>query len=332
LHVAKDSPYVENVYVMKKSSPIPAILFVIITAVSVFAQQAADISMRTSKQEGSLRIVFEAEEAFIKKANASVSGLQLNVEFPSAFNIVSKKGIELDSSIKERSFTVNLNEPSDIKIMRLSAPARFVIDITPKPETDVKTQQDIMPRQKIYVIDPGHGGYDFGITGAGLREKDIVLSIARELEGLLTKKGKKVFLTRKSDQFMPIKDRAVFANQKAAEIFVSLHVSSGDGFVLYVPKVSDAGYDPAVALYTLNLRQQRYLQKSRALADAISKAVKEEFNLNIVKREMPLHVLNSVAAPAVLIEIPSFKVVNYDQKTRERLAEALIKGFFYYGQ
>jgi len=321
----------ENVDVMKKPTLI-TVIFLLVTVVFVFAQQVTDISMRASKKDGILRIVFEGEEAFIKKANAVVSGLQLNVEFPSSFNIISKKKIELDSSIKEKVLTINLKEPSDIKIMRLSAPARFVIDITPKPETDVKTQQDIMPLQKIYVIDPGHGGYDFGITGAGLREKDIVLSIARELEGLLTKKGKKVFLTRKSDQFMPIKDRAVFANQKAAEIFVSLHVSSGDGFALYVPKVSDAGYDPAVALYTLNLRQQRYLQKSRALSDAISKAVKEEFNLNIVKREMPLHVLNSVAAPAVLIEIPSFKVVNYDQKTRERLAEALIKGFFYYGQ
>lgn len=236
------------------------------------------------------------------------------------------------ASIKERIFTVNLKEPFDIKIMRLSSPARLVIDIAPKAAADIKPQSDVVPAQKIYVIDTGHGGYDSGIAGDDIKEKDIVLSVAREIEGLLIKKGKKVFLTRKSDQFMSIKDRAVFTNQKFAEIFISVHVSSEEGFALYVPNISDTGYDPAVALYSLSLRQQRYLQKSRALGDGISKAVKEEFNLNVIRREMPLPILNSVAAPAVLVEIPSFRIMNYDQKTRTRLAEAIIKGFSYYGQ
>lgn len=320
----------ENVYIMKKSAFIAAVFFVM--AAAAFAQPKTDVNMRTSKQDGGLRLVFESEETFLKKANAAVSGLQLNVEFPSAFNIVSKKGIDLDTSIKERIFTVNLKEPFDIKIMRLSSPARFVIDIAPKAAADIKPQSDVVLAQRIYVIDPGHGGYDFGIAGDDLKEKDIVLSVAREIESLLTKKGKKVFLTRRSDQFMSIKDRAVFTNQKMAEIFVSIHVSLGEGFALYVPKISDAGYDPAVALCALSLQQQRYLQKSMALAEGISKAIKEEFNLNVIQREMPLPILNSAAAPAVLIEIPSFKVMNYDQKTRASLAEAVIKGFSYYGQ
>ena len=322
----------ENVYAMKKSAFIAIVFFV--TAAAVFAQPKTDVNMRASKQDGVLRLVFESEEAFLKKANAAVSGLQLNVEFPSAFNIASRKGINLDTSVKERILTVKLKEPFDIKIMRLSSPARFVIDIVPKAAADIKPQSEseIVPAQKIYVIDPGHGGYDFGIAGDDIKEKDIVLSIAREIENLFAKKGKKVFLTRKSDQFMSIKDRAVFTSQKFAEIFVSIHVSSGEGFALYVSKISDAGYDPVAALYSLSLRQQRYLQKSRALGDGISKAVKEEFNLNVIRREMPLPVLNSAAAPAVLIEIPSFKVMNYDQKTRAKLAEAIIKGFSYYGQ
>jgi N-acetylmuramoyl-L-alanine amidase len=320
----------ENVYVMKKSAFITAVFFVMASA--AFSQPKTDVNIRASKQEGIIRIVFESEETFLKKANAAVSGLQLNVEFPSAFNIASRKGIDLDTSIKERILIVNLKELFEIKIMRLSSPARFVIDIAPKAAADIKPQSDIVLAQKIYVIDPGHGGYDFGIAGGDLKEKDIVLSIAREIESLLTKKGKKVFLTRKSDQFMSIKDRTVFTNQKFAEIFVSIHVSSGEGFALYVPNISDAGYDPAAALYSLSLRQQGYLQKSRVLGDGISKAVKEEFNLNVIRREMPLPILNSAAAPAVLIEIPSFKVMNYDQKTRARLADAIIKGFSYYGQ
>ena len=320
----------ENVYDMKKSAFIASVFFVM--AAAAFAQPKTDVNMRTSKQDGVLRLVFESEEAFLKKTNAAVLGLQLNIEFPSAFNIASRKGLDLNTSIKERVFTVNLNEPFDIKIMRLSSPARFVIDIAPRAAADIKLLSDVVLAQKIYVIDPGHGGYDFGIAGDGLKEKDIGLSIAREIESLLIEKGKKVFLTRKSDQFMSIKDRAVFTNQKLAEIFISIHVSSGEGFALYVSNISDSGYDPAAALYSLSLRQQRYLQKSRALGDGISKAVKEEFNLNVIQREMPLPILNSAAAPAVLIEMPSFKVMNYEQKTRTRLAEAIIKGFSYYDQ
>ena len=109
-----------------------------VTAAVAFAQPKTDVNMRTSKQDGVLRLVLESEDAFLKKANASVSGLQLNVEFPSAFNIVSSKGINLDTSIKERSLTVNLKEPFDIKVLRLSSPARFVIDIMSKAAVDIK--------------------------------------------------------------------------------------------------------------------------------------------------------------------------------------------------
>ncbi|MDP2279787.1 MAG: hypothetical protein Q8K51_16380, partial [Nitrospirota bacterium] len=115
---------------MKKSAFIAIVFFVMASVAS--AQPKTDVNMRTSKQEGVIRLVFESEEAFLKKANAAVSGLQLNVEFPSAFNIASTKGSNLDTSIKERILTVNLKEPFDIKIMRLSSPARFVIDIAPK--------------------------------------------------------------------------------------------------------------------------------------------------------------------------------------------------------
>ncbi|OIO28134.1 MAG: hypothetical protein COZ31_04050 [Nitrospirae bacterium CG_4_10_14_3_um_filter_44_29] len=320
----------ENVYTMKNSVFIAIVFFVM--SVSVLAQPKTDVNMRASKQDGVLRLVFEAEEAFIKNTNAAVSGTQLMIEFPSAFNIISMKGAALDTSMKEGIFAVNFKETFNIKVMRLSSPARFVIDIAPKAAADIKPWSDGMSAQKIYVIDPGHGGYDFGASVGNFKEKDIVLSIAKGIENLLAKKGKKVFLTRKSDQFMSIRDRALFANQKMAEIFVSIHVSSAEGFTLYVPIIGDAGYEPTAALYALSLRQQKYLHKSRVLAEGISRAIKEEFNLNAALREMPLPILNSAAAPAVLIEIPSFKVMNYDQNTRARLAEAIVKGFSYYGQ
>jgi N-acetylmuramoyl-L-alanine amidase len=78
------------------------------------------------------------------------------------------------------------------------------------------------------VIDPGHGGHDFGTIGpGGLLEKDIVLSLARSLQKKLQEKlGAEVFLTRDDDTFIPLEDRTAFANQHKADLFISLHANS----------------------------------------------------------------------------------------------------------
>lgn len=83
-------------------------------------------------------------------------------------------------------------------------------------------------KEMIIVLDPGHGGKDPGALGRkGTREKDIVLKISNYLRDLLTKKTKaKVLMTRKSDVFVELEDRATFANQQKADIFVSIHINS----------------------------------------------------------------------------------------------------------
>ncbi|TAL22874.1 MAG: N-acetylmuramoyl-L-alanine amidase, partial [Nitrospirae bacterium] len=224
----------------------------------------------------------------------------------------------------------------EMKVVRLSLPPRLVIDAAiskAKGPADVKPQSEVVLSQKVFVFDPGHGGYDFGIVSSELKEKDIVLAIAKEIETVLLKWGKTVFLTRKSDQSMQLRDRAIFANQKMPEIFISIHIAASENFVLYVPMLAGTGSEQSVPeMYALSSRQKKYAQKSRKLAEAVGRAVKEEFNLEVIQREMPLPVLDSVGAPAVLIEAPSFKIIGYDQKTRARLAEAIVKGLSYYGQ
>ncbi|MBI4691632.1 MAG: N-acetylmuramoyl-L-alanine amidase [Nitrospirae bacterium] len=299
-----------------------------------FAQTKTDVGLRVSKNNGVTRLVFEAEESFLKKTNVTASGLQVNVEFPSVFNLIPQKDINLETSIKDRLLTINLKQAFEMKVLKLPSPSRLVIDISSsgsKEAVDIKPQADVLLSQRVFVIDPGHGGYEFGIVNNDLKEKDIVLSIAKDIEGLLVKKDKKVFLTRRSDQFMPLRDRAIFANQKMIEIFMSIHVSGSDKFSIYVPELNIGSGEESES-YSLNLRQKRYVHKSRKLAEALGKAIKEEFKLDVVQREMSLPLLNSVGAPAALLEVPLFKNLSYDQKTRSRLAQAIIKGFAYYGQ
>jgi N-acetylmuramoyl-L-alanine amidase len=78
------------------------------------------------------------------------------------------------------------------------------------------------------VIDPGHGGHDEGTTGlGGLQEKDLVLSLAKELQRLIEERLEaEVILTRDGDYFIPLEERTAIANQHKADLFISLHANS----------------------------------------------------------------------------------------------------------
>jgi len=79
-------------------------------------------------------------------------------------------------------------------------------------------------RRKIIVIDPGHGGKDAGGVGIKHRyEKIAVLQISKYLKNYLQQKGYRVYLTRNSDYFIPLKKRTHFANLKKADLFISIH-------------------------------------------------------------------------------------------------------------
>ena len=77
------------------------------------------------------------------------------------------------------------------------------------------------------VIDPGHGGYDHGATSVYGNEKDFALDVGLRLRDLLTRRGLRVEMTRKDDTFIPLQDRAAFANQFRDGIFVCIHFNAG---------------------------------------------------------------------------------------------------------
>lgn len=82
-------------------------------------------------------------------------------------------------------------------------------------------------RNKVIVIDAGHGGKDPGAVGyRNYREKVVVLSIAKELRDILRRRGFKVYMTRESDRFIKLRDRTKYANRKNADIFISLHANA----------------------------------------------------------------------------------------------------------
>ncbi len=82
-------------------------------------------------------------------------------------------------------------------------------------------------KKKIVVIDAGHGGKDVGAVGPGKKyEKTVVLAIGKYLYEILKQRGYEVYITRKNDKFIKVKDRTVLANKKNADIFLSIHANS----------------------------------------------------------------------------------------------------------
>jgi len=76
------------------------------------------------------------------------------------------------------------------------------------------------------VIDAGHGGIDAGAYWYKVKEKDLTLSLALQVEQLLKDRGIKTVLTRRSDVAVSLDDRAALANQQTDAIFVSLHFNA----------------------------------------------------------------------------------------------------------
>jgi N-acetylmuramoyl-L-alanine amidase len=84
------------------------------------------------------------------------------------------------------------------------------------------------PRQRVIVIDPGHGGVDPGAIGVtGVYEKDVVMAMARELRRQLEATGRyKVVMTRERDHIVRLRDRIQVARANQGELFLSLHADS----------------------------------------------------------------------------------------------------------
>jgi N-acetylmuramoyl-L-alanine amidase len=78
-------------------------------------------------------------------------------------------------------------------------------------------------RGKRIVIDPGHGGEDLGVAVAGLREADIAWDLARRLEGRMKATGMEALISRGPEHSPSEIDRARFANEAGADLFLSLH-------------------------------------------------------------------------------------------------------------
>ena len=184
---------------------------------------------------------------------------------------------------------------------------------------------------KKIVLDPGHGGKDPGAMAFGLKEKDIVLDVAKKLAPILKKElGCEVVLTRKDDTFISLEERTALANTNNADLFISLHINAHPsakvrGVETYYLNLTTnaeamrvAARENATSTHQMSelqdilsdIMKNSKIDESSRLAQQvhnsiISEADKRGFTdiKNLGVKQAPFYVLIGAQMPAILIEL-----------------------------
>jgi len=238
-------------------------------------------------------------------------------------------------------------------------------EVTPQDPSLVGTS---MARQlglgvRTVVIDPGHGGVDPGASGkSGLQEKTVNLDIALALRKLLKEKaGLDAILTRESDVDVPLENRTVIANQKRADLFVSIHSNahrdrkrggvetfflniSPDPSVIALAASENATSSKRIGDMKTVLQkivQNSKILESRDLAELIQKNLVKALSSdlpaikNLGVKGGPFWVLIGGEMPSVLVEVSHLSNAKEEaklktKKYRELAAQGIYNGIMEY--
>ncbi len=266
------------------------------------------------------------------------------------------------------------------KVFFLKDPFRIIMDMwgdseKPSKKVDLKVKNKIKDPKAIskslvkqlslgvkrIIIDPGHGGRDYGAPGRikGVHEKKIALQIGRKLAKKIRKEIKcEVLMTRKNDKYLTLEERTAIANTKNADLFISIHTNANrdrrvSGIETYF--LSPAGDKESIlvaarenATSTNNisdldvilsdLLQNSKINESSRLAAYIQKSIYKNLKKRGYKKvknkgvkQAPFYVLIGAQMPAVLVETSFIsnkreckRLMN--SKYQERLCEGIVVG------
>ncbi len=218
----------------------------------------------------------------------------------------------------------------------------------------------------LVVIDAGHGGKDPGAVVGGVREKDIVLGLAKALKSeLLASGGIRVAMTRESDEFLVLQERPEIARRLGADLFVSIHAdSAGDvsgvrGASIYTLSseasseaaarfaerennadrlngVSVEGQSEAISSILVQLSQRRVQENSSEFSQLIVREGSGNLRFHPqARRSAELAVLRAPDVPAILYEAgyitnPDEAKLLASEEGREKFADTMARAIRIY--
>jgi N-acetylmuramoyl-L-alanine amidase len=207
--------------------------------------------------------------------------------------------------------------------------------------TTVRTNTRSTTRDRVVVVDAGHGGPDRGMSGpigspSKIYEKNVTLAVAQQLRRALEARGVKVVMTRSTDTLIALSDRGKIANQAKGDLFLSVHVNAANprwtnpggarGFETYFlaeAKTEDerrveameneairfetnaeTSRDDPLGFIIRDMAQNEHLRESLRLAELIQGGMKTMHpGPNRGVKQAGFRVLVTAFMPAVLVEI-----------------------------
>lgn len=147
-------------------------------------------------------------------------------------------------------------------------------------------------KDRIIVIDAGHGGTDSGALNGSVMEKGVTLNVSKLVRDKLENAGAKVIMTRQSDTYPTLEDRVRIAENSYAELFVSIHVNAAGAVEARGAETyyNTSHNDNSAESYDLATEIQEQLV---ALTHMYDRGVKDG----------PWHVIREQDIPAVLVEL-----------------------------
>ncbi len=291
------------------------------------------ISIETQNNTGNIKLFFSETNIHIKKEDY---GDRVSYEIIKSPNIDVSSGPIFTETDKSKLYEIDASSEIVENIILPEKGSKFVI-----------------------VIDPGHGGEDPGAIGPnGTLEKNVNLSIAKYLQTMLLKENYVVFITREDDTFIPLVERTKFANDRNADVFISIHCNaamkrSGTDNGVEVYFLSENATDPqAVATEKLenevikfekqtpelnklqkilwSMVVNEFMNESSKLSTLILKEVVQRTDLaNRGVKQAGFYVLRGAQMPAVLVEC-GFISNPYEEikLNREDFQKAIASGIF----
>ncbi|GKV69198.1 hypothetical protein NCCP2716_16960 [Sporosarcina sp. NCCP-2716] len=184
---------------------------------------------------------------------------------------------------------LQLDKPSDDEVV--TPPAKPTPDPTPLPTPPGKKPL----KDVVVVIDAGHGGKDSGSVGNGFLEKNITLNIAKKMEAYYKNVPIQAKMTRTTDTFIELEDRAAYAKKVNGSIFMSIHNNSFS---------NESANGTETYYYTRSAATNPNAAQSKALARYTQNRMLEAWGLtDRGVKPGPWLVIKYNTVPAVLAEV-----------------------------
>lgn len=180
------------------------------------------------------------------------------------------------------------------------------------------------------VIDAGHGGDDNGVIVDNIKEKNLTLSIAKEIKAMNKNENINIILSREQDQKIDVKDRVKIAIANKADLFISLHIDAASnnntisGLNILIPN-----------------NDNLYVYESKMLGSSLMENFKNNYGLSVAndvrQREKGVWVLKANQYPSVLVEagmLTNKKDMEYliEPANQKIIARNILKGIEKYAQ